>query len=473
MRKWLPSADPLRQDIYTGASNAIPTPTGSYRNAPGFLGEGSAVSSPGTMRNAFQGYIPAGTPIRVVGTTTKLYMLSGTTFTDRSKGGGYTNTATHWSFALYGNYLIATNGVDAPQVRDASGSSAFADLGGTPPTTAKYVVTQSNAVLFFNTNSGGQYWAASDVGNHANYTSGEAASGPINHRPGPITAAVAFGNEVLVFKSNSMFRMRYVGGVVKWTVEMISDVYGAAGPGSVAVCGNLVCVMDASGAYLFDGASFHRIDSGIKDYFKQNNANPVAAQYFESQESVWFHVASFAVLTYSIPTDAWGTLVPRENAGDITASIRMMIGDGQPDEMTAIFIDPGLSTPLYMGYPFDEDGGAPNLDLALDGSLTTGWFGEFDKTTFISRVTPAFQPPQGSVGNKLAKPGTADITLSVTYADQPEDSGTTDSAVSASSRKRFDFTKSAPWMTFTLNFTNTPWDLVDILVTQKKTAGVN
>src|SRR4051812_23518636 len=111
MRRWMPLADPTRPDVWTDVSNAIPTPHGTYRNAPGFKGSGTQPATPGTQLRAWQGVDLTGTAQKVLGTTTKLYAFT-TTFTDRSKGGGYTSSAVDWSFAQFGTYTIATNGVD-------------------------------------------------------------------------------------------------------------------------------------------------------------------------------------------------------------------------------------------------------------------------------------------------------------------------------------------------------------------------
>jgi hypothetical protein len=174
MRKYAPNADPTRSDIWTSVANMIPNVRGNYMTANvGVTITGAGPATPGTTLRAWVGLLPSGATQAYTGTTTKLYATDYTTFTDRSKGGGYSNTATDWNFTQFGNFTIATNNVDPIQVRDATGVAAFADLAGTPPTTAKIVLTQSNAVLAFNTNSGGQYWAASDVLNQANWTTGK------------------------------------------------------------------------------------------------------------------------------------------------------------------------------------------------------------------------------------------------------------------------------------------------------------
>jgi hypothetical protein len=50
-----------------------------------------------------------------IGTTTKLYDITTTEITDVTRASGNYN-ATDWNFEVYGNWLIATNGVDAPQI---------------------------------------------------------------------------------------------------------------------------------------------------------------------------------------------------------------------------------------------------------------------------------------------------------------------------------------------------------------------
>src|SRR6516164_3714659 len=71
-------------------------------------------------------------------TATKLYKLNNTTFawTDVSKGGGsYTGVGNgeQWQFAQFNNFVIAVQINTVPQVFDLTSSSAFADLGGSPP----------------------------------------------------------------------------------------------------------------------------------------------------------------------------------------------------------------------------------------------------------------------------------------------------------------------------------------------------
>lgn len=187
MRKWLPYAMPLRTDIWTGVSNLIPTNRETYRTAPVFVTATlTAQSTAGTTLRSWCGLVNSGTGVGYVGTTTKIYSSADglITFTDRSKGGGYTSTATDWSFEQYGNITIASNGVDAMQYRDATGGGAFADIAAAP--IAKIVVVQSNVLLAFGIASNLHCWQASDVGDYTNWTTGDAVTlTPILARPGP------------------------------------------------------------------------------------------------------------------------------------------------------------------------------------------------------------------------------------------------------------------------------------------------
>lgn len=479
MRKWQPYSDARRQDIWLDVSNAVPTQYGTYRNAPGFLGGGSQVAGQTTL-SAWQGALPSGSLTKVAGTTagggsatdSKLYTWSGTTFTDRSLAGDYTDSATYWSFAQYGIYTLASNGVDAIQVRDATGVAAFANLGGTPPSTAKYLVVQSNAVLAFNTNSGGQYWAASDIGNHANWTTGEAASGPINHRPGAITAAAAFRDEVIVFKEDSCYRMRYVGSPVFWIVDLISDKYGAMGPGSVAVCGDFIAVCDyKNGAYAFDGSGFRRLDEGIKSFLIASANTPIAAQYFRNQETILWNVPTAAFLVYNVRADAWGKFTAQQPDSDSnTPTHVLMTGNGIYDCMRGVtLIQTDNNDPVLTSFQEDEAAGSNNT--ALDGYVTTSLFGQHGAVTFIDRLTPALKTPDSIVATTNVPAATA-LTCTPYYQSNPEGTATSRSAVSCSTagEKRFDVSgtgSSAPWQKFKITFTNTPWEIDDVIVSSK------
>ena len=107
------------------------------------------------------------------GDATKLYRYQSNTFTDVSGGTTFNTPADNdWQFTQFGNYIIASNGADAPQVWQLANSSAWPALGGSPPTfwhsavVRNFVVTGGQS-----TNRNRIQWSA--IGNHASWTVGQ------------------------------------------------------------------------------------------------------------------------------------------------------------------------------------------------------------------------------------------------------------------------------------------------------------
>jgi hypothetical protein len=71
------------------------------------------------------------------GTTTGLYLLDNTTLEwneiSKTAGGYHASHDAPWSFALFGEYVIAVNQNDDPQVYRLGVDASFRDLGGSPP----------------------------------------------------------------------------------------------------------------------------------------------------------------------------------------------------------------------------------------------------------------------------------------------------------------------------------------------------
>jgi hypothetical protein len=96
---------------------------------------------PAACRGYFYARATDNTILVFAGTATKLYLLNNTTFQwdDVSASGGtYTtlNSEAQWSFAQFGNRVIATQANDDMQSYVIGSSSEFADLGGSPPDAA-------------------------------------------------------------------------------------------------------------------------------------------------------------------------------------------------------------------------------------------------------------------------------------------------------------------------------------------------
>lgn len=303
--------------MWSDLFNMLPDVAGAYHPGSMFADVGgiSTPSSPGTTLRAWCALLPADTAVGYVGTTTKLWEYNGTTtLTDRSKGGGYTNTATDWSFAQYGNNTYATNRVDNIQVRDSSGGSAFADLAGSPPK-ARILVTQADQLLLFDLNDGAEKpdaFAASAPGDPTDWSgSGATTATRIRHRPGKATAACAFRDYVVVAKRSSVYKLTYTGSTYKWRVELLATNIGALSQHDLVNCGDVLILRGRGGAWVYDGASFRPIANYMIPL--AGSSAPVftvasCASMWDSvtKSAFFFQPSTNRALVYNTESDCWG-----------------------------------------------------------------------------------------------------------------------------------------------------------------------
>lgn len=257
MRKWQDLAPPDDPGSWYDVDGVWPTDRGTYEMAD-YLGSTELTATgAGNMSYAFVAKTLTSTREYVVDAS-KMWEYSGGSLTDRTNG----VTIGTPMMAQYGNITICVMGNSVATVSSSGGN--FSALAGAPK--GNIVCVHKNAVLIFNTDTSADGWAASDVGDYTNWTTGEAASGRLIETPGDILGACVLGDAVYVFKPNSIYRMRYVGGQVKWMTEVVFQGIGLAhGTPSLAkhaVCaGNRGILFPGSlgpygpGMFLFDGVS--------------------------------------------------------------------------------------------------------------------------------------------------------------------------------------------------------------------------
>ena len=265
MRAWKNLAAPDDPTAWYDVNNMMPTPRGSYMTIPPTLGTARTATGAGTVIIGFMADTLS-SYVEWVFDSSKIWYFDGvSTYTDR------TNSVAIGSnpFPIqYGNITICAMGVGNATVASTSGGN-FAALAGAPQ--AEILAVCRGAVLAFNTNTSTDGWAASDVGDHTNWTTGESASGRLLDTPGPIRAAITLDDSVYVFKGRGVYRGWYTGNAVKWAWDLINpDIGVAPGTGSPvtakygiaasdslilftargnAISGLRVCAMNSSGQY--------------------------------------------------------------------------------------------------------------------------------------------------------------------------------------------------------------------------------
>jgi len=167
---WTPDHPEYRNEGLTDARNVVPS-FKSYKPMKNL----ASVSSNG-LTNRCQGFASfkssAGNITSFAGDSTKLYRYLANSFSDVSGSTTFsTPNDNDWKFTQFGNYIIASNGANNPQVWQLDSSTNFADLGGSPPTFFHTAVVRNFVVSGWQpTNRNKLHWSA--IGNHASWSIG-------------------------------------------------------------------------------------------------------------------------------------------------------------------------------------------------------------------------------------------------------------------------------------------------------------
>ncbi len=195
-----------------------------------------------------------------IGTATKLYKLSGTSWDDvtRTSGGDYSASANSvWDFEQFGDYVVAVNSNDDPQVYQMNVSSDFAALGGSPPR-SNYVRAWGDYLALMNQTSDATKLSWCDTNDITNWSTGVSDS-QIFPDGGVIIGSTRATNPILFLERAIYYGTFVPGSSITFTFTKIHDGLGAKS--ARGVC--------QRGAYIFfnDEGSFHQIaiDGSIQD----------------------------------------------------------------------------------------------------------------------------------------------------------------------------------------------------------------
>ena len=204
------------------------------------------------------------------GTISKLYSLTGGSWSDLSASVYTTPADTFWEFAQWNETVIATNGVDVLQ-RASLGATAFIVLPGAPPV-AKHIGVVKDFVVLGNTTDNPNEVRWSAINNSESYTITVAtqADNQYLYGDGGSIQRVVGGEFGTIFQEKQIVRMQYVGPPAVFQFEVIDRNRGALTPGAVIPVGDLSFYLSDSGFYVFDGSkSFPIGDQKVDKFFFQ------------------------------------------------------------------------------------------------------------------------------------------------------------------------------------------------------------
>lgn len=181
-------------------------------------------------------------------------------------GSGYTGQGKLWSLQRWGNWIVATNGVDPPQIWKAS---TFSPLTGLTFTWAEIFMRNRTFMVAFNTSNGPEYVEWSKIDNVEDWARTNPTAGyvPVRDMPGPIVAAVPLGREIAFYSASTMHILSFLGTRYTYGYDLLLKGIGAVGKHAVCAAGAFNYGFSLEGIWRTDGTGFQFISSpAMRDY---------------------------------------------------------------------------------------------------------------------------------------------------------------------------------------------------------------
>lgn len=504
MRKWRDLAKPDDQGAWNDVGGMWPTRRGTYETAD--ISTTSVTKSPLTNKVLYAfafGKDPSTGTIQeyvslVIAGTGSIHSWDGTNLTSRF-GSASLGTRGSIAMARYGGITLAALALGAGTRLQAATSfgGSFADVAGSP-TDKNIIAIQSSAVLLFS--SSFNTWAASDVGDYTNWSTGESASGTIFSQPGNISAAISYGNDVFAFKPGSIHRMTYVGGAIKWQVQTawvglgvpdrasLSTTDQSTQDWAIATQHGIVFYGGNGNIYLFDGVSEPKCLNpettipvetirGVFTYDPIEDRLCIAPGNGSSATGTALTEGSSATFTslyyyYSFPFDAWGAGVGSnaelQQSGNGAVSSGVVRGNYY--NRNEVSSKPAFWATQASGIGGDVKRCSPTSPASgSSGYLQTKKVGRPDRKTTFTRLIPLLR--------HRTDLGTDSAALSFELFRELEDTSAqnTNSVVESTTRKRFDLLGAANtdnFGRFKVTWTDLDVEVDDFLVVSED-AGVD
>ena len=317
--EWLPDIPDHLNKGATTATNVFPAAV-SYKPFKASQQKSNALDS-----QCFGGFSTKDNSANVytfAGTKSKLYKLSGETFSDVSQASTTYNAGADnfWSFSNFGTTVVASNGEDDPQKFVVGTSSAFADLGGSPPVfTFSAVIRDFLVVGRIKTVKNRVQW--SGINDVETWTSGTKQSDYQDLADGGEITGIVGGEYGYIFQENQITRMDYVGGTTVFRFSVVSKNRGSIFAKAIAHVGKRVFFYSQDGFFEIDGENVKAIGQHkVNDYFKDNlsagyQQNIIAATDPLNHLAVWSYPSTDAttgvqdrLLIYNYSVNRWSVV---------------------------------------------------------------------------------------------------------------------------------------------------------------------
>lgn len=367
--EWLPDQADYQNPGSPNVANVIPAPLG-YRPFASFTVQSGAL--PARAMGLWYGRAIDGSARVIAGTATALYALSGQTWNDitRAAGGAYA-CPRFWSFAQFGDSLLAFNGVDAPQVFTLSsvvdGSVKFSALGGSPPL-AEFITVVRDFAFAGKIDSALNRNQWSGINNSASWATSATTMADQQDIPsGGNIRGQAGGEYGVVLQDDAIQRYTFVGTPTIFQRDEIATGVGCSIQGSVAQYGRRVFFVHRTGfQMLVDGSQLvpigaNKVNRTFWETIDQTNLDRVSSA-IDPKNNLYLISFPDGSAASGTPNVIWayewelGRWSPVTGAGShemiATGSTMAAVGiddaDGYADDIDAAGAPP-LDSEIYFG----------------------------------------------------------------------------------------------------------------------------
>lgn len=268
--EWMPDQDDRRNGALE--AKGVVSISGNYAPLPDVVFYAGASGETDTTALGLRGVYDSSNNGQIfAGDTSKLYQMQSRVMTDVSKSGGYSVASdAWWMFEQFGDYVVAVATGAAPQVFQMGTSSAFADLGGSPPSSADSVA-RVNDFLMLGKDFTVHWSAFNDITDWTPSATTQAGNQELDQAQGHIQTIIG-GDYALILQERAIRRALYIGPPVIWDFgqDAVETKRGAVGPFAAEKYGRTVFFAADDGFYAFDGQSSQPIGQGkVDDYYRR------------------------------------------------------------------------------------------------------------------------------------------------------------------------------------------------------------
>lgn len=252
------------------SSDFFDSAPGNFDDTPGFFDDGSTTLVPMQVPDSVKitGLYHQKLTTNLIrvcaGTLNKLFIYEGGSTVAAKTGltgivdAQLTKLPTYWSMTNFGNWLMATNGVDTPQIYKSG--PGFANLGGITFTRAEIIRKLGPHILALNTSNGPNLveWCAEGEPEQWDPVSFVTAGRlPLQELENPIVCAELLGNTGLaVYTANEMQVVQYRGGTFTFGTRIAGQGFGAASKNAIVPAGSIHYGIEQNGVFATDGSQF-------------------------------------------------------------------------------------------------------------------------------------------------------------------------------------------------------------------------